>query len=76
MYAMKVLEKASVVDKDEYQHTLNEAGVLKTIEHPFLVGLQESFQDANNLYFVMDLAEGGDLLKHWNEQGRVSPKQT
>merc|ERR1712008_165994 len=37
MYAMKILKKSAVFDKNEVEHTLTENRVLQTIRHPFIV---------------------------------------
>ncbi|EGD87434.2 AGC/PKA protein kinase [Trichophyton rubrum CBS 118892] len=36
--------------------------MLERVKHPFLVTLWGTFQDAKNLYMVMDFAEGGELF--------------
>ena len=43
MYAMKILKKNFVFQKNEVEHTLTENRVLQTIRHPFIVGLKYSF---------------------------------
>ena len=43
LYAMKILKKTMVYDKNEVEHTLTENRVLRTIRHPFIVGLKYSF---------------------------------
>jgi RAC serine/threonine-protein kinase len=49
MYAMKILKKAMVYDKNEVEHTLTENRVLQTIRHPFIVGLKYSFTTDDRL---------------------------
>ena len=43
MYAMKILKKSAIFQKNEVEHTLTENRVLQTIRHPFIVGLKYSF---------------------------------
>jgi serine/threonine kinase 32 len=38
--------------------------VLQKLSHPFIVNLRFAFQDDDNLYMVIDLAEGGDFRWH------------
>lgn len=38
-----------------------EAKLLSTLKHPFIVSYIESFQERGNLYIVMEYADGGDL---------------
>ena len=50
----------------------------KTSAHSFsfLVNMQYSFQDAQNLYLVMDLMNGGDLRYHIAKHRKFSEEQT
>uniref|UniRef100_A0AAY4B8V6 Serine/threonine-protein kinase Sgk2 n=1 Tax=Denticeps clupeoides TaxID=299321 RepID=A0AAY4B8V6_9TELE len=38
--------------------------LLKSLKHPFLVGLHYSFQTPEKLYFVLDYVNGGELFFH------------
>jgi serine/threonine kinase 32 len=38
--------------------------VLQKLSSPFVVRLRYAFQDDENLFMVLDLAEGGDLRCH------------
>jgi len=38
--------------------------LLKSLKHPFLVGLHYSFQTTEKLYFVLDYVNGGEV---WEE---------
>ncbi|KAG8131831.1 hypothetical protein E2320_009726 [Naja naja] len=54
-YAIKVLQKKSILKKKEQNHIMAERNVLlKNVKHPFLVGLHYSFQTKEKLYFVLD----------------------
>lgn len=44
IYAMKILRKERIVEKDEIEHTLAERKVLAQNDSPFLVQLKYSFQ--------------------------------
>jgi serine/threonine protein kinase len=60
--AMKVLRKAEVVKKNKIEHLIAERNVLAIADSPWVVKLLYSFQDKANLYLVMELLQGGDLL--------------
>ncbi|KAL8598564.1 Serine/threonine-protein kinase Sgk1 [Nucella lapillus] len=65
LYAIKVLQKAAIMKRNEAQHIMSERNVLlKNVKHPFLVGLHYSFQTADKLYFVLDYVNGGELFFH------------
>jgi protein kinase A len=61
-YAVKVLKKAQVVKMKQIEHTNDERKMLQRVKHPFLITLWGTFQDAKNLYMVMDFIEGGELF--------------
>ena len=61
-YAIKVLKKAQVVKMKQVEHTNDERRMLQKVKHAFLVTLWGTFQDAKNLYMVMDFVEGGELF--------------
>ncbi|KAI0166172.1 Pkinase-domain-containing protein [Xylariaceae sp. FL1272] len=69
-YAVKVLKKAQVVKMKQVEHTNDERRMLGEVKHPFLITLWGTFQDAKNLYMVMDFVEGGELFSLLRKSGR------
>ncbi|XP_053571069.1 LOW QUALITY PROTEIN: serine/threonine-protein kinase Sgk3 [Bombina bombina] len=64
-YAIKVLQKKVILNKKEQKHIMAERNVLlKNVKHPFLVGLHYSFQTSDQLFFVLDFVNGGELFFH------------
>ena len=61
-YAVKVLNKEKVVRLKQVDHTNSEQGILLSISHPFIINLWGTFQDATNLYMIMDFVHGGELF--------------
>jgi protein kinase A len=61
-YAVKVLKKQQVVKMKQVEHTNDERRMLQEVKHPFLITLWGTFQDAKNIYMVMDFVEGGELF--------------
>ena len=49
--------------------------ILEKCDHPFIINLQFAFQDNEHLFFVIDLATGGDLRFHLVRSGHL-PNQT
>jgi len=76
MYAMKILKKTMVCDKNEVEHTLTENRVLRTIRHPFIVGLKYSFTTEDRLCFVTEYVSGGELFVHLRKERRFSEERT
>lgn len=46
----------------QVEHTNNEMHMLELVQHPFIINLWGTFQDASNLYMVMDFVPGGELF--------------
>jgi RAC serine/threonine-protein kinase len=64
IYAMKVLNKKTILERSEVEHTKTEKDLLQRLVHPFLVNLYFSFQSTDKIYFVMDFVNGGELYSH------------
>jgi len=75
IYAMKVLVKKDIVERQEVQHTLSERNVLIQATSPFLVGLKFSFQTPEKLYLVLDYMNGGELFYHLQNETAFSEER-
>jgi serine/threonine protein kinase len=62
-YAMKALDKMTVMQQNILRYAMTERKILSTINHPFVVKLHYAFQSDTKLYLVMDYCPGGDMLK-------------
>ncbi|XP_016951220.3 serine/threonine-protein kinase Warts [Drosophila biarmipes] len=62
LYAMKTLRKADVLKRNQVAHVKAERDILAEADNNWVVKLYYSFQDKDNLYFVMDYIPGGDLM--------------
>ncbi|KAJ3042465.1 hypothetical protein HDV00_007235 [Rhizophlyctis rosea] len=75
IYAMKVLVKKDIVERQEVAHTLSERNVLIQATSPFLVGLKFSFQTPEKLYLVLDYMNGGELFYHLQKETAFSEER-
>ncbi|XP_045028679.1 serine/threonine-protein kinase Warts isoform X1 [Daphnia magna] len=62
LYAMKTLRKTDVLKRNQVAHVKAERDILAEADNEWVVKLYYSFQDKDNLYFVMDYIPGGDLM--------------
>jgi RAC serine/threonine-protein kinase len=68
LYAIKVLKKEVILEKEEVTHTLTENQVLQSTDHPFLTSLKYSFQTKDLLCFVLEYVNGGELFFHLSRE--------
>jgi serine/threonine protein kinase len=61
-YAMKVINKLSIIVNEQADSVKSERNVLSSLDNPWIVALYCSFQDAENLYLVLEFVQGGDML--------------
>lgn len=75
VFALKIVEKQRVRRlRIRHANVLNEIAmekeVLNRLRHPNVVRLFHTFQDAENLYFLLEYLDGGELLDHLVHEGR------
>ncbi|KAL3673256.1 hypothetical protein V7S43_000977 [Phytophthora oleae] len=74
-FALKVIEKQRIKRlRLRHQNIFNEINmekeVLNHLLHPNIIRLYQTFQDDSNLYFLLELLDGGELLSHLLHEGR------
>ncbi|XP_077302381.1 serine/threonine-protein kinase tricornered-like [Arctopsyche grandis] len=62
VYAMKILRKADMLEKEQVAHVRAERDVLVEADHQWVVKMFYSFQDPMNLYLIMEFLPGGDMM--------------
>ncbi|KAJ3286824.1 RAC-alpha serine/threonine-protein kinase [Borealophlyctis nickersoniae] len=73
VYAIKVLDKFS--EDDDCYNPGKESAILRSVQHPFIVGLHYAFQSKERLYLVMEYVNGGELYFHVSNFGRFSEER-
>mmetsp|Transcript_21157 Transcript_21157/g.59545 ORF Transcript_21157/g.59545 Transcript_21157/m.59545 type:complete len:460 (+) Transcript_21157:176-1555(+) len=76
IYAMKVLNKKNIMERNEVEHAKTEKSVLQKLVHPFLVNLHYSFQSPDKLYFIMDYVNGGELFYHLQKSRKFDEERS
>ncbi|XVF81920.1 hypothetical protein PTKIN_Ptkin16aG0001300 [Pterospermum kingtungense] len=69
IYAMKVMRKDKIMEKNHAEYMKSERDILTKVEHPFVVQLRYSFQTKYRLYLVLDFVNGGHLFFQLYRQG-------
>ncbi|XP_052239573.1 serine/threonine-protein kinase 38-like isoform X2 [Dreissena polymorpha] len=62
IYAMKILRKADMLEKEQVAHVRAERDILVEADHEWVVKMYYSFQDKINLYLIMEFLPGGDMM--------------
>lgn len=68
LFAMKVLEKQEMLDRNKMHRVRAEDEILSSVDHPMVATLYSSFQTNSSLYFVMDYCPGGELFELLQKQ--------
>ncbi|KAJ4835903.1 CDPK- kinase 6 [Turnera subulata] len=61
--AVKIISKAKMTTAISIEDVRREVKILKALSgHKHMIKFHDAFEDANNVYIVMELCEGGELL--------------
>ena len=63
-YALKIINKSFIEKEEKVNEVHVERILLSTFNHPNIIKLFYTFQNSKKLYFVLEMAEKGDL-KHY-----------
>ncbi|GAB2227215.1 hypothetical protein Droror1_Dr00009028 [Drosera rotundifolia] len=69
IYAMKVVRKDKIVERNHAEYMKAERDILTKIDHPFIVQLRYSFQNKYRLYLVLNFVNGGHLFFQLHHHG-------
>merc|ERR1719225_600808 len=76
VYAMKILRKADMVEKEQVAHVRAERDILVEADHQWVVKMYFSFQDPANLYLIMEFLPGGDMMTLLIKKDKLSEECT
>ncbi|XP_015770493.1 PREDICTED: citron Rho-interacting kinase-like [Acropora digitifera] len=62
VFALKTLKKSQTLAQESVAFFEEEREIMALCQNPWITALQYAFQDAHNLYLVMEYHPGGDLL--------------
>ena len=69
------MSKALVEKGNLYDHIFREKEIMnETNGHPFISKLYSTCKDDNNLYFIIEIASGGNLFELCNDREKTQPR--
>ncbi|KAI9020117.1 kinase-like domain-containing protein [Phycomyces nitens] len=72
LYALKVLSKKEMINRNKIKRAMAEQAILSTANHPFIVSLYHSFQCNDHLYLCLEFCVGGEFFRALQQRpGRV-----
>ena len=74
--AIKVLKKDTIQAHQMSPQIKREIAIMKMIDHPYVVSVQEVFATNYKLYIVMEYVGGGDLFDKIVESEKFTEEQT
>ena len=76
LYALKIVKKKLLEKHNKLSLLKNEKSILQQLDaSPFIIKLKSTFKDTRHLYFLLELAPGGDLLSVLNTLGLLTRSQ-
>lgn len=63
LYALKVLAKSEMINRNKIKRALAEHAILVSSNHPFIVPLYHTFQSKDYLYLCMEYCAGGEFFR-------------
>ncbi|KAJ2994948.1 Map microtubule affinity-regulating kinase [Globomyces sp. JEL0801] len=69
--AIKVIDKSKLPDEYSLKNVHREAQILRILDHPNIIKLFEVMETKKNLFLVLELANGGELLEYIVNNSRL-----
>merc|ERR1719510_2709313 len=78
VYAMKILRKADMVEKEQLAHVRADRDILveASVDNQWVVKMYYSFQDPISLYLIMEFLPGGDMMTLLMKKDTLSEEHT
>merc|ERR1712060_1040592 len=74
-YALKCISKEQAVSQKQQKAIAMERGIMAELDHPFVIKFIRSFNGRKNVYFLMELVTGGELLDAMDHLGLLKKPQ-
>eukprot|EP01084_Bolivina_argentea_P226178 382077_1 len=74
--AVKIIRKTRAFDLCQQVHTIWEYQILSSLKHPFIVEINDMYQDKDKIYFIMEYVIGGELFCLMKKAGKFKEIHT
>ena len=74
-YALKTLNKKELGSGSQLSQLRDEIRIMSQLDHPNILRLHECFENQENVYLILDLCTGGDLLKRFTKDRHYSERR-
>jgi len=75
-YALKCVSKELFLEKCNVKNLKEERKIMMKLQHPFITKLEGTFQDKNNIFFVLEYVQCGDIYTLLQSFGVLNEIQT
>eukprot|EP00586_Coscinodiscus_wailesii_P003296 CAMPEP_0172480324 /NCGR_PEP_ID=MMETSP1066-20121228/5414_1 /TAXON_ID=671091 /ORGANISM="Coscinodiscus wailesii, Strain CCMP2513" /LENGTH=798 /DNA_ID=CAMNT_0013241529 /DNA_START=68 /DNA_END=2464 /DNA_ORIENTATION=+ len=62
MYALKAISKRNILDSKQVKAIYRERNIMMSMYHPLVIKAISCYQDAHNIYMILDHVPGGELF--------------
>mmetsp|Transcript_16648 Transcript_16648/g.14532 ORF Transcript_16648/g.14532 Transcript_16648/m.14532 type:complete len:142 (+) Transcript_16648:64-489(+) len=76
IYAMKIMNKKSIFEYSTKENLRREINIQKNIYHPHITRLYTYFEDKENVYLILELAENGSLFQYLRKRRKFSENES
>lgn len=73
---MVAIKKVIILDQEKKKAFQKEAGIMKTLDHPNICKLLETYEQGRFMFFVMEYCEGREVFDRIMEQNKISESTT
>jgi len=73
--AIKIIKKGLATSMTSSSRLANEVNILKSVDHPCIIALEEVIETKDNLFLVLELADGGDFFDKIKEKSKFKEEE-
>ena len=74
--AVKILDKGKIEDEIDIERIIREIEILKSIHHPNIAQMYETYSTVHNFYLMMEYVSGGDLFDYITSHNYLDEKKS